>query len=212
MSLPASDPFDPPNTFPSTGGGLGANWTDETPGLAKFSGTALGSADSGNVDWDSAYWSADSFNADQYSEAPIGQYVGYGQVTVRASGSGSRNNYAGYIIGDGRSYISKYVSGAETLLAGSLGSYAAADTVRVEAEGTTIRLFRNGSSMGSATDATHATGAAGLASASSDFRWASWTGGNLGASGISLSPDVAAAVLTGRGTSLGFAIQMPDEP
>jgi hypothetical protein len=56
----------------------------------------------------------------------------------------------------------KHVNNTATSLGATALSIAASDTVRIEAQGTTIRMLVNGATIHSVTDSAHATGNAGI--------------------------------------------------
>jgi hypothetical protein len=93
--------------------------------------------------------------------------------------------------------------------AGSLGSYGGAsaavnDVIRIEAEGTAIRVYQNGNLRISTTDATIASGSPGAVceeSTLAEAEFDDWDGGNLFAAAIS------AVVLTRRSLSLGTGVR-----
>lgn len=110
-----------------------------------------------------AYWNADSFADDQYSEALlVALAVSYIGVGVRHQ-SGA-NSYYGYYTNGSADYLFRVVANSWTQI-GSAGTEAAAtDTIRLEIEGTTLRPMLNGSTsaIGTSTDATFSSGSVGV--------------------------------------------------
>jgi hypothetical protein len=167
LALPATDDFN------RADGGLGANWTtgNGTPGIVSNQSKGGGSASN------DAYWSADVFDDGQYSQAKV-----YGGVnkdcgpTARASGT-SR-----YLVATQPSSVILYRSTGESYVqVQNLSSSAVdGDVIRVEAESTTLRVYKNAVQIGTdAADANFASGSAGLWSYASNPILDDWEGGNL---------------------------------
>lgn len=128
-----------------------------------------------------AIWNADAFNANHWSQIVIDTY-GSGHLGVFLRGASGADGYA--CRADG--YITRYDDAAslsgETILASGLSTATNGDTVRGEAEGTTIRTLINGVSAGSVTDATYASGAGGLWGYNGGDNYLdTWEAGNLAA-------------------------------
>lgn len=189
MTLPASDAFTTGANANLTS--YSANWT-MAQGAASTLQVLAASDDvypnNGGNEM-GAFWNADSFNNDQYSEARIsaqaGHFIG---VCVRAATGG--NYYGWYAANYSTSgYLFKMVSGSWTQLGSTAGQFAVSDIVRIEAEGTTITPYVDGSSTGTPgaqTDSSLSSGAAGLCGydSGSGTRIDDWEGGNLGSSPI----------------------------
>jgi hypothetical protein len=177
MSLPATD------TFTRADGGLGANWTDQnatTLAIDTNKVKANGSA------FSYAFWNADSFANDQYSQAALGQAgfatsVQYTGVTVRAASTGgSFSNYFLYC-DIGSCYLFKTVGGSGALLQTIGGAAAVEDVHKITVEGTTLKAYRNGVQIGTdQTDSGLASGSAGIGGFDTAARMDNWEGGNLG--------------------------------
>ncbi len=131
---------------------------------------------------------AGSFTNDQYSvlkltnaAASLGSTIRAG-VVVRASGSdSSRTYYEAVVFQAGTTELNKWVSGTRTNLHSASVTWANNDTIELEAEGTTIRVLKNGSALGGSftqTDSSITTGAPGFATTAS-FTCDDWEGGNL---------------------------------
>lgn len=151
-------------------------------GIAEIQSNAL----AGSVDakFFSYFWNAHTFDDDQYSQikvvdfGPSGGYIG---LSVRCSGTGSPNCYL-YIVDDADAgYLYKYVSGTQTLLDGTGATVSTDDIIRLEAEGTTIRVLINGSEDISVVDSSITSGAPGVAGLDDESATLSddWEGGNL---------------------------------
>jgi hypothetical protein len=171
MALPASYDF-------AGSGALSANFTAQEGTITRASGQGQCASDEDS----SAFWNADAFDDDQYSQFTWGVNAvnGYAGPVVRASGTGgSSSNYLFlYEIGIIRIY--KCVGGSYSVVGDLGGSATANDIVRIEVEGTTIRGYINGVQRGSdQSDASHASGSAGFYIFSTATRIDDWEGGNL---------------------------------
>lgn len=134
-----------------------------------------------------AHWNADSFNDDQYAEGDItntasGVYVG---VAVRCNTGGSANYYGYYSDSGDASYLHKNINGSWTQLGSTGNTFSTNDTVRIEAEGTTITPNINGSTTGTPgaqTDSALSSGSAGISGYDDGegMRLDNWEGGNIG--------------------------------
>ena len=175
MALPATDNFN------RADGALGSNWTVALGGFL-IASNAVRANNAG--DESGALWNADTFANDQYSQATY--TLGWGDdigVAVRVSGSGGSAKYYLLYIEGSNGYFGKVFNGVYSEFAFLSGGFANNDVIRIEAEGTTIRAKRNGTTVSSTTDTTITTGAAGLSAYNSGgaARIDNWEGGNLGA-------------------------------
>jgi hypothetical protein len=111
-----------------------------------------------------------------------GTYIG---VAVRATGSGGTASHY-HFVGDSAdaSYLNVVVNGEVTTLA-SAAAFSAGDRVRLEAEGSTIRAFRNGTQVASVSNSALSSGQVGVAASGSGTgsRIDRWAGGDLYVSG-----------------------------
>ncbi len=184
-----SDDFERPD------GAAGPNWAWQS-GIAMpwISQGQLGASPTGQPQFIIAWWQPDSFGPDQFSEAEIGP--GFSalqqhqvQVFVRRSTSTSQQWRYGFAfsLNTGRWEI-KYDGGSPGLVvAYTAGSPpAVGDTLRIEAQGTTLRGYRNGVLMLTGQHATLVGGRPGLVAVakygsgeSIPRAWAWWRGGDL---------------------------------
>lgn len=178
-ALPAS------TTFPGASGTslptADARWTISAGAFAVDGSGRVGPNGSNDS---LAWWNADTFAADQYSEVVIGAFTGSGTyvgAAVRVSAGG--NGYALYRSPDDSTvYLDKYVSGVGTTLLSLSGTWAVGDTIRLEVQGTTLTAKRNGTTINTTTDSSLATGQAGIfgyGPSYSQSNISSWAAGNL---------------------------------
>lgn len=184
------------DNFNRADGGLGANWTNGPNGnspaiVSQVVTSAVGFNDS------DAFWNANAFNNNQYSQATFkaldaDSFMG---VTVRHSATDfvtaqNQNNIGGV-------EIIWYNGGAFTSIASdTAGELVANDVVRLEAEGTTFRMYVNGSLRISGTNASApASGRAGILVTNSGDQLDDWSGGNIVADG-----STPTRMLMGMGT------------
>jgi hypothetical protein len=169
MSLPATDNFNRADDPAS----LGANWTVQVGTVAIVSNQA--SLQVANTE---AFWNADVFANDHYSQVVDAFATGDDGCMVRASGTGGgRNGYLSYA----SSNIYKDVNGSYTLLGSGSGGPSSGDTIKMTAVGTTIAVLVNGVQKNSLTDSTHTSGSAGLFGDNANSLYDNWEGGNVGA-------------------------------
>ena len=150
-------------------------------------------------------WGGDSFNADQYSQIVLvartgddNRFIGPG---VRHAAAGTATYYFYYVSVNQR-WKGKLVAGAFTQIGSTGGATATNDVLRIEAEGTTLRTYRNGAldtgvgGGGSHTDSSIASGAAGIAGygTGTTLRADDWEAGNLGAAATTSLPLLRAGL------------------
>lgn len=200
MSLPASDDF---ATGYSAFAALKASWT--TTSTWRIDATATKAEPQTAADG-LAWWNADAFGNDQYSEMVISTVAAYIGPGVRLSGtnSGTQNGYA-WLASLGTLY--KVVNGVYTSIGSSITVPSNGNTVKLEVIGTTITCYISGSSVKTVTDATHSTGAAGMYGfASAGPKVESWTGDTIGGGGGGRASKNTTAFPLGMG--LGMNIGM----
>lgn len=169
-----------------------SNWSNLSTGLGTLASTGSG------VEWGSASgsyyeYSAATFPNDQYSEvtlATVGTTAEFGAGVRGSSPGASGNAYLSYLyqVAD-QMYSRIYTNGAfsgTTLASGNLGGAAivpaSGQKYRMEAQGTTIRVFLDNILMFSSTDSTYASGkpCINVLGASASTILGPWTGGTFG--------------------------------
>lgn len=169
MALPATDGF--------TGtGALSGSWT-VAQGACSRAADDFFTSDAGE---NQAFWNADTFNANQYSQAVVQVTTGYPFLSVRLSGSGATTDgYTGISEGSFGG-IYRVDNGVRTLLASFSRSNTVGELHRLEISGTGLTYKVDGSTIQTTTDNIYASGSAGLGGFSSAVYWDDWEGGNLG--------------------------------
>lgn len=181
MSLPASDTF-----TRADAGNLGGNWTFSTPGgggdLNISSHVCICTVGALRGAW----WTADSFNTNHYSQVTCPDVtIGYGGPCVRMQTAGG--SFDGYWLvfnkDDGHVYIQRIDVGVNTTLT-DCGNVATSGMVlKLSINGSTLTAYKNGSSIGTATDSTYVGGAAGIALALSNASLDDWSADDVSGGG-----------------------------
>jgi hypothetical protein len=167
VSLPASDNFNRADA-PT----LGANWTElEAATHDIHTNEARGVASC------YAYWNADVFSGDHYSQVGEVTVVGT-SANVATNMSGSAGNENLYQWGGGGSgELYKWVAGSFTLLQ-SAGTFSAGSKLKLSHQGTTLKCYINDVQQGGdVSDSALTGGAPGLATSSSQYD--NWVGDNV---------------------------------
>jgi len=124
-------------------------------------------------------------------------------VGMLVRGASAARTYYRLIMSQGstNAYLSKKVSGTYTNIWGRVKAWADGNTIRLEAQGTTLRGFVNGSQIGAdQTDSAIASGNPGLATSSSlsgatGATWDDFEGGDFGTGVPALTMTLAEPVL-----------------
>lgn len=198
----ASDNFDRANETP-----LAGNWTcfggGGTPGRFNLSGN-IAVASAPGTDDANAYWNANSFGADQFSEAKLtvsgtlggGRGIGLLLRTDHAATVGGVDQHTQYrlVVDHATSNnvdLGRITGGVYTNLANwTVNPWSDGDTWRVEISGYVITVYRNGTSIGapssgsnddSASPSKIASGQLGIAFSSNETSASvnDWSGGDL---------------------------------
>ncbi len=191
-TLIASDDFNRTDA-----GSLGANWTDlnDNWGTSDIASNKVVGAGSGGGGQAARWDGSGSFTDDQYAVLQVdnlpfsGSSVWIG-VICRASAdvNGSRDYYAAKVILDspGPTYnihLVKVVNGTETSIDTTTNAFSVGDTIELEVEGTSLRVFRNGTQLSALdnTDSDLSTGKPGLITSgdATDVIGDNWLGGNI---------------------------------
>lgn len=185
MALPATDNFNRGD------GGLGANWTTVTGQNAPVISSNEVTTSSGDS---AAYWNADSFNDDQYSQLEISAIsVACGPIVRAASGAHSFYVFMHYFTSEFRIY--KAVSGSYTQLGASYAIGASAnDILKLTVSGTTLTPSINGADQATRSDSDLSSGSAGLRVSNTSDKVDDWEGGNV-AGGTTVAPTTIPTTL-----------------
>jgi hypothetical protein len=138
-----------------------------------------------------AYWNANAFGDNHYSEVVVGAVGSSSQTSgpaVRMSSNGSQTNgYCGAIFSSTVMQIFKIVNGVRTGVGTSkvVSAIVPGDVIRMSACGNMLCLTKNGTVISSVFDPTFPTGGApGMMifqnSQASSFKFSSWNGGQFG--------------------------------
>jgi hypothetical protein len=186
-SLPASDNFNRASEVP-----MGGNWSVPTGGnIDAFNLSSNTFTNPIALSFNCImYWNADSFSADQYSQAtatvynaPASYSLGI-MVRVQTSGAAGGNGYYFGGVAPLGFGIYKIVGGSFTQLLATT-TFTDGDVLKLTAVGTTLEAFKNGSSVGSTTDSTYSTGQAGIGGygGAAFTVFDDWSGDNIGGGG-----------------------------
>lgn len=155
MALPASDSF-------NRAAPLGANWTQALATVTIASSTVYqASAAADSV----AFWNADSFGNNQFSQATIvsvSSSVNYVGIAVRCAVNTGYVFFTDGASGSGHSEISRLSGGTFTTIKAIAATFATNDVIRLEVSGTTLSLYKNAGLVDTATDSNITSGAAGI--------------------------------------------------
>jgi hypothetical protein len=169
------------DNFSRANGGLGSNWSTVSGTAAPqiINNTAQpGSAGTLN----SAYWSANTFGANQYAAAsfPNSSGTNYGPaIAVRLS------NSKGYILwyGNSASTVSIWRMDSSSswtqLKASAKLTIAATDVWQLQAVGSTLTAYQNGKQVVTTTDTHYTTGAPGIWMYYAANQITNWSGGDV---------------------------------
>jgi len=186
---------------------LSGPWTQQrSSGTINRNGSGLG-VGSVNAKDLFAYWSANAFGNDQYSQVRIAgglssgsQYV---QIIIRAAGrgDGTYNNYLFYtdgVAGANHTEVAKNINGTQITLRSFPTTFTTGDVIKIAAVGTAITCYKNGVALGTITDASLQSGAPGVGVYGNTVRVDDWEGG----SSITVAEPVAAVTVSPASTTL----------
>jgi len=154
--------------FNRSDGNPGANWT--TLGTLTLFSIRTNEAGNSTNQEEGGTWAAGNFPNDQWSEIAVSTAVAsskWGRIGVVVRGSGSSNTFYGAGMHKGfanneNRRIWKTVSGASTSLATEAIDVANGDVIRLEVQGTSLRMYVNGALRLSANDSDIASGQPGI--------------------------------------------------
>lgn len=130
-----------------------------------------------------AYWTAQSFSADQYAQARIASIVTGSSEQIGVAVRCSLNNYYGWYTRNsaGGTQLFKVVDGTWLALWSGTLTLAPGAVLRLEAVGSTLRGYIDGALIVAVVDTTVADGAPGIAGykTSINARVTDWSGGPL---------------------------------
>jgi uncharacterized protein YjdB len=196
--------------FTGTAGPLTGSWTQQSlQGTVNRNGLGLGKGTYNNQDL-FAFWNANTFSNDQYSQVRVGgglatgsQYV---QIAVRSTGT-SNSSYTGYAFytdgaaGAGHSEVAKVINGTWTALRSFATTFGTGDVVKLKVVGTSITVYKNGVALGTVTDSSLPNGSPGVGVYGSSAMLDDWEGGSVvttpaPVATVTVSP-ASASVVTG---------------
>ena len=141
MAVLASDDFNRANANP-----IGSPWVGSTNNIQIVSNQVTGTNAGTN---NSAYYGGVTFEVDGYVQARLKSVSSsFGGVTFRHSTSAATYYSAHFQPGTSTTYITTWIAGGATDITTSTGiTWAINDVMRLEVEGTTLTLFKNGSQV-----------------------------------------------------------------
>jgi hypothetical protein len=157
---------------------LGSNWTEVPLGGFGVWNNALSTQSTG-VYPSLAYWSANSFNANQYAQLTATAIQSNWNAVGPAVRVSSGNCYAASWHDTNVLELHKVVSGTDTVI-GTSTTLAVGDVIRIEVSGTSVTVKKNGTAViGPITDSALSSGSAGLYSNGAGAAGDDWYGGDL---------------------------------
>ena len=157
---------------------LGQNWTQSQGTVGISSNAAVGTALN---TWTGAYYSGQTWNADQFAQATI-SVTGAANLALGPAvrGSASGNYYQFWCNTGSGASLDKFVAGARTVLTTAGAACAVNDVMRLEVVGSTLRAYYNGALLITWTDSALTSGSPGVAFYNnSTAALVNWSGGNL---------------------------------
>jgi hypothetical protein len=166
---------------------LGANWANQTS--ASIGVSASQAVAAGGAAFHCAYWNGGAVNPDQFAQVVVRSVSAnnrYVFATVRSSGTtdAARSHY--YVgtdgtAGAGHLELNRVINGTITGIASFNATFAAGDVLRLEAQGTRLRVFRNGIQLGTDyTDSSLPSGQPGMCLFGTGAAADDWAAGALG--------------------------------
>lgn len=196
-------------SFTGAAGPLSGTWTQQKSlGTINRTGAGIGIGTLDGLDL-FAFWSANTFSADQYSQVRIAgtlvDHMQLVQVIVRARGTGDStySNYSFFtdgIAGQWHTEVDKVINGRWFPLRSFATSFATGDVMKISAVGSTITCYKNGVSLGSVTDQSLTSGSPGVGVYGNKITVDDWEGGSLVSSPtpvatVTVSPTTASVTV-----------------
>jgi len=169
----STDDFNRSNADP-----IGGNWT--TPSGAstfRIVSNSFHTTSSGSDPW-IAYWNADTFDADQYSQFGVLPAIDKGGPAVRI-GTSTLNGYMYTLRQTNLTRLYKRISGSYTQIAAYTDTATTTSVFKISAVGSTLTVYIGGSQVGQETDTALEDGVVGAMSSTSAANWDNWEGGNV---------------------------------
>lgn len=177
---------------------LGVNWSNRKGGDTSF-GISTNRLSIGLNQDTFSFYNGMSFSSDQYSQMALSSLSGTNDQTglgvcVRCDttnlGGGAAYINMYYAVVNTKASlnvtVSKFVADTYTMLSQRTQAWTDGDILRLEAQGSTLRVYRNGTQMGAdITDSSISVGAAGVAHGASFATGFgdNWEGGDIAAGG-----------------------------
>jgi hypothetical protein len=164
--------------FNRANGGLGANWSEiDTAGGSGALAIASNVVTGNTLTPSASRYTAASFADDQYAEVAVGGLAFNGAsyrvgpiCRASADTDTARDYYFAWVLDDGSStrtiQVGKVINGAQTVLASTTTTVANTDVLRLEVQGTALRVYLNAVQLSAlnSTDSDRTTGWPGVAS------------------------------------------------
>jgi hypothetical protein len=170
----------------SVGMNLGANWTGSVPqdDLGINTNQAYQTA---NTDDNAAFWSANTFHTDHYSQATLSTVTNPGNIGLVVRATTTDNVLGQNVAGTGDMAVYWYNGGSYTQIGSTYttSGFSNGDVAKLDADGGTFTLYQNGNARvtGSNTSAP-IIGSPGILLTTAGERLDDWSGGNLYDMGI----------------------------
>jgi hypothetical protein len=196
----------------------GGNWTSLNPASATPSVTSNKFSTPHALKATARWTGSGTWTADQYAKMTVSGLTGgstFIGVIVRASADtdSNRDHYSAWINENGGTALTeiyKTVNGTETSLSSVSGDgWTNGDIIEIEAESTTIRVFRNGGLLRSITDSSIAGSSSDRAGviANAGPLGDDWEGGTI--TGSSGSADLSGSASTGAQGAYALNLAVP---
>jgi len=182
MALPATDAFTDTNgvTLPTHN----ANWVMNNGAFQIQSNTLQTNSAGAEI---AGHWTGDTFADNQYAKLTLASASAAGVIgpAVRCAAGATATYYgvySGTVGGAGLTQFFKNVAGTWTQFGSNIFGAAVNDIYMIDANGTTLTAYKNGSSIATTTDSAITSGSAGVTGFDSNTtRGDDWEAGNLAA-------------------------------